>query len=61
MKIFIGAILMLLALATGSFAEGYEELLTQANRHYESGNKEAAKDLYLKAACIRAGKRVAKE
>jgi uncharacterized protein YecT (DUF1311 family) len=49
-KIMCINLLVLMALATGSFAGESQELVTQANKAFISGNEGAAKALYLKAA-----------
>jgi TPR repeat protein len=44
------SILASIALSTGAFGQGYEEYLSKADKSYESGDKEAANALYMKAA-----------
>lgn len=45
-------LLMVMALATGSFAQESQALVAQANKAFVSGNAEAAKSLYLKAVAM---------
>ena len=45
-------LLMLIALATASFAQEPRELVAQADKAFLSGNGDAAKALYLKAAAM---------
>jgi tetratricopeptide (TPR) repeat protein len=50
MKTIIISFLTLIILATESFGQEYEEYLLKANKSYESGDQDTAKELYLKAA-----------
>jgi len=50
MKSFAISLLILVTLCATSFAQEYGELLIKADKTYESGDKETAKELYLEAA-----------
>ena len=52
MRIAAFCVVILFAVVTGSFAQGVEELLTQANKYFISNKTDAARELYLKAAAM---------
>jgi hypothetical protein len=50
MKIIIISFLAFILFTPAAFGQEYEEYLLKANKRYESGDRETAKELYLKAA-----------
>jgi uncharacterized protein YecT (DUF1311 family) len=50
MKIIVISFLAFILFTTAAFGQEYEEYVSEADKLYKSGNREAAKELYVKAA-----------